>query len=32
MPIERQRPKPDAFNHAAALPFELRIEDFSLAL
>src|SRR5260221_13162613 len=32
MPIERQRPNPDAFNRAAALPFELRIEDFSLAL
>ncbi|HYR57377.1 MAG TPA: hypothetical protein VEO95_02060 [Chthoniobacteraceae bacterium] len=32
MPIERQRPNPDAFNRAPALPFELRIEDFSLAL
>ena len=32
MPIARQRPKPDAFNTAAALPFELRIEDFSLAM
>jgi hypothetical protein len=32
MPIERQRPKPNAFNPAVALPFELRIEDFSLAM
>lgn len=32
MPIERQRPKPDAFNTAAVLPFELRLEDFSLAM
>jgi hypothetical protein len=32
MPIERQRPIRNAFNSAAALPFELRIEDFSLAM
>ena len=32
MPIERQRPKSDAFNSAAVLPFELRLEDFSLAM
>ncbi len=32
MPIERQRPKPNAFNSAALLPFELRLEDFSLAM
>lgn len=32
MPIERRRPKQDAFNSAANLPFELRIEDFSLAM
>jgi hypothetical protein len=30
--IERQRPLPDAFNQAASLPFELRLEDFSLAM
>jgi len=32
MPIERQRPKPQGFNSAAKLPFELRLEDFSLAM
>ena len=32
MPIDRQRPKPQFFNLAAILPFELRIEDFSLAM
>ena len=32
MPIERQRPNPTAFNPAHPLPFELRIEDFSLAM
>ena len=32
MPIERQRPKPDAFNSVVLLPFELRLEDFSLAM
>lgn len=32
MPIERQRPKPGAFNPAITLPFELRLEDFSLAM
>ncbi len=32
MPIERHRPKPECFNTAAKLPFELRIEDFSLAM
>jgi hypothetical protein len=32
MPIERQRPKLEFFNSAANLPFELRIEDFSLAM
>jgi hypothetical protein len=30
--IERQRPNPAAFNPAAQFPFELRMEDFSLAL
>ena len=32
MPIERQRPEPKNFNSAAELPFELRLEDFSLAM
>jgi hypothetical protein len=32
MPIERQRPRPEAFNSEAVLPFELRLEDFSLAM
>lgn len=32
MPIERQRPKSEGFNSEATLPFELRLEDFSLAM
>jgi len=32
MPIERQRPKRENFNAATILPFELRLEDFSLAM
>jgi hypothetical protein len=32
MPFERQRPAPGAFNSALAMPFELRLEDFSLAM
>jgi hypothetical protein len=32
MSIERQRPKSGGFNSAVMLPFELRIEDFSLAM
>ncbi len=32
MPIERRRPDPRAFNQAARLPFELRLEDISLAM
>jgi hypothetical protein len=32
MPIERFRPTASAFNSSAVLPFELRIEDFSLAM
>jgi hypothetical protein len=32
VPIERERPKPHGFNTAASLPFELRLEDFSLAM
>lgn len=32
MPILRNRPKLEHFNSAAILPFELRLEDFSMAL
>jgi hypothetical protein len=32
VPIERQRPKSEGFNSALNLPFELRLEDFSLAM
>jgi len=32
VPIERQRPKPACFNSSIQLPFELRLEDFSLAM
>jgi hypothetical protein len=32
MPIERQRPKQEGFNSNVSLPFELRLEDFSLAM
>lgn len=32
MPISRNRPKSECFNAAAILPFELRLEDFSIAL
>jgi hypothetical protein len=32
MPIERNRSKPECFNPAALLPFELRLEDFSIAM
>jgi hypothetical protein len=32
MPIERQRPKSECFNSETNLPFELRVEDFSLAM
>ena len=32
MPIERQRPNPNLFNPAINLPFELRLEDFSLGM
>jgi len=32
MPIRRNRPKPENFNRAANLPFQLRLEDFELAM
>ena len=32
MPAERNRPKPDKFNSAAQLPFQLRLEDFAIAM
>jgi hypothetical protein len=32
MPVIRNRPEPDKFNAAAALPYQLRIEDFRLAM
>ncbi|MDQ3624732.1 MAG: hypothetical protein M3463_19995 [Verrucomicrobiota bacterium] len=32
MPINRQRPNAEFFNLSASLPFELRVEDFSIAM
>lgn len=32
MPAERNRPKRENFNAAAALPFQLRLEDFEIAM
>ena len=32
MPIRRNRPKPKNFNRNATLPFQLRLEDFEIAL
>jgi len=32
MPAERNRPKRDNFNVAASLPFQLRLEDFEIAM
>ena len=32
MPIKREKSKPDCFNPNAILPFELRLEDFSIAM
>ena len=32
MPAERNRPKRDNFNAAASLPFQLRLEDFEIAM
>jgi len=32
MPAERNRPKHDCFNRTAVLPFQLRLEDFEIAM
>ena len=32
MPIQRNRPKPECFNAGAVYPFQLRQEDFSIAM
>jgi hypothetical protein len=32
MPIRRNRPKPENFNRNATLPFQLRLEDFEIAM
>jgi hypothetical protein len=32
MPAERNRPKRDNFNPQAQLPFQLRLEDFEIAM
>src|SRR5213082_2568843 len=32
MPAERNRPKRDCFNRNASLPFQLRVEDFEIAM
>ena len=32
MPPQRNRPKRDNFNVAASLPFQLRLEDFEIAM
>lgn len=32
MPAQRQRPKRENFNPAAQLPFQLRLEDFEIAM
>src|SRR5438034_421202 len=32
MPTERNRPKRDCFNRNAQLPFQLRLEDFEIAM
>jgi len=32
MPAKRNRPKRDRFNQRATLPFQLRLEDFELAM
>jgi hypothetical protein len=32
MPAQRNRPKRDNFNNAALLPFQLRLEDFEIAM
>jgi hypothetical protein len=32
MPIRRNRPRPENFNRSAELPFQLRLEDFEIAM
>ena len=32
MPTRRNRPKPENFNRSAKLPFQLRLEDFEIAM
>jgi len=32
MPAERNRPKRDCFNRNVSLPFQLRLEDFEIAM
>lgn len=32
VPAQRNRPKPDKFNSTAQLPFQLRLEDFAIAM
>src|SRR6266542_4714088 len=32
MPAERNRPKRECFNRSAKLPFQLRLEDFEIAM
>jgi hypothetical protein len=32
MPIRRNRPKPENFNRSTELPFQLRLEDFEIAM
>ena len=32
MPAERNRPKRECFNQRASLPFQLRLEDFEIAM
>lgn len=32
MPAQRNRPKREKFNHHARLPFQLRLEDFEIAM
>src|SRR2546423_6384140 len=32
MPAQRNRPKHENFNNAASLPFQLRLEDFEIAM
>ena len=32
MPAEHNRPKHENFNSAASLPFQLRLEDFEIAM